>query len=166
MSYLEDGIVEITDLQLPSEARFEKGPVVIIECVQEIPCNPCVEACPFHAITMPGSINHVPVVDFETCAGCGVCIAQCPGLAIFVIDRTFEEKRALVSLPYEFLPLPEKGKTVTLIDRAGQPRGEGEVIRIRNAKNQDRTPVITLAVEKSLAMRVRFFKRKKNEAKK
>jgi Fe-S-cluster-containing hydrogenase component 2 len=166
MNYLKDGIVEIQDLQLPSEERFEKGPVVIIECVQEIPCNPCVEACPFSAITMPESINHVPVVDFEKCTGCGVCIAQCPGLAIFVVDRTFEEKRALVSLPYEFLPLPEKGERITLIDRAGQPCGEGEVIRIRNAKNQDRTPVITLAVEKSLEMRVRFFRRKKNEAKK
>jgi Fe-S-cluster-containing hydrogenase component 2 len=161
MNYLKDGIVEIQDLQLPSEERFEKGPVVIIECVQEIPCNPCVEACPFSAITMPESINHVPVVDFEKCTGCGVCIAQCPGLAIFVIDRTFEEKRALVSLPYEFLPLPEKGERIMLIDRAGQPCGEGEVIRIRNAKNQDRTPVVTIAVDKSMEINIRFFKRKK-----
>lgn len=161
MGYLKDGIVEIKDLQFPTEDRFKKGPVVIIECVQEIPCDPCVESCPFHAITMPHSINHVPVIDFEKCTGCGVCIAQCPGLAIFVIDRTFEKNRALIILPYEFLPLPEKGETVTLLDRAGQPCGEGEVIRVRNTKNQDRTPVVSLAVDQALVMQVRHFKGKK-----
>jgi sarcosine oxidase subunit alpha len=161
MGYLEDGIVEIKDLQLPTEDRFKKGPVVVIECVQEIPCNPCVESCPFHAITMPGSINHVPVVDFEKCTGCGVCISQCPGLAIFVVDRTFDKNRALIVLPYEFLPLPEKGEIVTLLDCAGKPCGKGEVIRVRNTQNQDRTPVVSLTVDQARVMQVRHFQRKK-----
>ena len=139
MSYLEDGIIQIKDLQLPTKDRFKEGPVVIIECVQEIPCDPCVESCSFHAITIPESINHIPVVDFEKCTGCAVCIAQCPGLAIFVVDQTFEKNRALVILPYEFLPLPEKGETVILLDRAGQDCGEGEVIRVRNMTGRERS---------------------------
>ena len=37
---------------VPSENRIKKGPVACIECVQEIPCNPCEEACPYGAISV------------------------------------------------------------------------------------------------------------------
>jgi Fe-S-cluster-containing hydrogenase component 2 len=112
---------------------------------------------------MKNSINDIPDIDFNKCTGCGLCLSGCPGLAIFMIDMTYEENRALVSLPYEFLPLPEKGEVVSIIDRGGNILGEGEIIRIRNSKSQDRTPVITIAVEKTLAMKVRHFRRIGNE---
>jgi Fe-S-cluster-containing hydrogenase component 2 len=84
----------------PSEERFAKGPVVIVECFQEIPCNPCVDACNRKAITKEKSINALPKVDFEKCNGCGLCIAQCPGLAIFVVDKTYSETHAVDRIPY------------------------------------------------------------------
>ena len=68
----------------PSEERMRKGPVAVIECVQEIPCNPCQAACPKKAITIGENITHLPVLDQEVCIGCGICISRCPGLAIFV----------------------------------------------------------------------------------
>ena len=37
---------------IPSEGRKKKGRVACVECVQEIPCNPCEGICPFHAITV------------------------------------------------------------------------------------------------------------------
>jgi len=155
MSFLEDGIVTLEEIQLPSEARFAEGPFAVIECIQQIPCNPCVDSCPQKAITIKGSINNVPEVDFGLCNGCGICISNCPGLAIFLVDMN----KPSVGMPYEFLPLPEKGETVDLLDRAGKLCGRGEVIRIRNTKAQDRTPMVTVGMDRDLAMKVRFFRR-------
>lgn len=160
MGYIETGILEFTDIETPSEERFARGPVAVIECVQGIPCNPCVDACPRDAIVIDDSINDVPRVDFEKCNGCGICIANCPGLAIFLVDKTCEDGKASVGMPFEFLPLPGTGETVDLLDRAGEVCGEGKVIRVRNAKAQDRTPVVFLSVDRDTAMTVRFFKRK------
>ena len=71
---LETGIPTFDDIKsvMPSDERFAKGPVVVVECFQEIPCDPCVDACKFNAITKPKDINDLPVVDFEKCNGCGV----------------------------------------------------------------------------------------------
>ena len=37
---------------MPSEERMRQGRVAVIECVQEIPCNPCSFSCKFNAITI------------------------------------------------------------------------------------------------------------------
>ena len=163
MGYVETGVLNRQDIRMPSDERFAKGPVAIIECVQEIPCDPCVDSCPKGAIRMEGSINDIPVVDFELCNGCGVCVSNCPGLAIFIVDQGHSDERASVGMPYEFRPLPEVGETVALMDRAGEVCGEGEVIKIRNTKAQDRTPLVYLTVDKGLSMDIRFFRRKKDE---
>ena len=41
-NYKSTGIITKEDIAIPSEERLKKGPVVIIECVENIPCNPCV----------------------------------------------------------------------------------------------------------------------------
>lgn len=64
---------------IPSQERMKKGPVAVIECVQEIPCNPCENACPFGAIKIGDPITNLPVLDGEKCTGCGTCVAMCPG---------------------------------------------------------------------------------------
>ena len=163
MGYLETGVLDLDDIQVPSMERRAKGAVAIVECVQHIPCNPCVDSCPQGAITMGDSINNLPEIDFDKCNGCGLCIANCPGLAIFLIDETYSPELALVGLPYEFYPLPEVGEKVDLLSRSGNVCGRGEVVKIRNAKVQDRTPIIFLSVKKDLAMEVRFFRRSVNE---
>jgi len=113
---------------IPDEARLARGPVAIIECFQDIPCDPCQQACPRGAISgMAEDISHTPVLDADKCNGCGLCIAQCPGLAIFVVDLS-DEAVARVRLPYEYLPVPEVGQEVTALDRLGRPLGRAAVV--------------------------------------
>ncbi len=161
MTYRSDGILRAEELErlTPSAERLAEGPLVVIECVENIPCNPCVTACPKGAITIEGDMNSTPVVDVAICDGCGVCISACPGLAIFSIDAGGDGDTAKVSLPYEFLPLPEPGDVVTALDRNGEVACEAKVTKVLSAKALDRTPVITLEVPRGLAMEVRHFRR-------
>ena len=149
--YEKNGILTLKDLKLPTDKQLKKG-VVIIECVQEIPCDPCVAICPVNAISMK-DINDIPQVDYNKCTGCKRCVSICPGLAIFVIK--VEDEKALITLPYEFLPIPKVGDNVTALDRKGKPRGTAKIIKvIRNKK----TTVVTIEVDKDLAMEVRNIK--------
>ena len=141
----------------PPEEERRRGALVRVECFQEIPCDPCHTACPTGAIGAFADINDIPAVDHALCTGCGVCIAACPGLAIFVVDESAPGETALVSLPYEFAPLPETGTRVALLDRGGEEIGRGEVRRVRNPRQFGRTAVITLAVPRELADEVRAF---------
>jgi bacterioferritin-associated ferredoxin len=109
-------------------------------------------------------INDTPVVDFDKCNGCGVCLSNCPGLAIFIIDETYSDTEALVKLPYEFLPLPALGDTVSATDRAGETVCDALVVGVINTKANDRTPAISIAVPKNLSMTVRGFRLKEDKA--
>jgi len=159
-----NGIPTTEDLQavLPAAGRLQQGPVAVIECFQQIPCNPCAEACPRGAITMPGSISERPVFDESKCNGCGLCVTRCPGLAIFVVDYDWSPAAALLKMPYEFAPLPVNGEVVEAIDRAGKAVGVATVQRVQQQAN--RTTVLWLAVDKTIAMDVRNIRRRKEVA--
>ncbi len=145
---------------LPSAKRLTKGPVAVIECIQEIPCNPCEQACPFKAITVGTPITSLPVLDETKCLGCGVCIPQCPGLAIFVIDCSKPGDTGTLQIPYEYYPLPEIGEAVDAVDRAGV-----SVIKavVNKVVTKDQTPVVTLTIPKECANTVRSFRRIRGE---
>ncbi|MGM0602424.1 MAG: 4Fe-4S binding protein [Bacillota bacterium] len=130
----------------PSEERFKKGPVAVIECSQEIPCNPCESSCNFGAIGVGKPITNLPELDEEKCTGCGLCVAACPGLAIFIIDKTFSENLSTVSFPYEYPILPEKGDKVDAVDREGKYVCKGQVTKVITSKTFDKTPVVTISV--------------------
>jgi len=154
---INDGIPTKEDLSSvsPSEARMAEGPVVIVECFQEIPCDPCVEACKQNAITMPGDVNGLPVVDTGKCNGCGLCITRCPGLAIFVIDKSYSEDLALVMLPFEYVPVPEPGQYAAGLDRSGKELGRFKVVKVTSGGKKNMTRIVSLAVPQNLAMEVR-----------
>lgn len=132
----------------------------MVECVESIPCDPCVAACAKGAIAMEGGLNAPPTVDADRCDGCGVCIAACPGLAIFVVDASRKDGKATVMLPYEFLPLPAVGEEVTALDRAGEPVCGGRVTRVLSAKALDRTPIVSIEIPREHAATVRHFRRR------
>ena len=145
----KDGVVELNDIIIPSTDQLVKG-VAIIECVQEIPCNPCVDACPVHAILMK-NINAIPFVEYDKCIGCGRCIEVCPGLAIFLVK--IAEDNAQVTLPFEFVPPPKMGDIVRIFNREGMYICEGVVKRVK--KNS--TFIITVELPKEYAMDARHI---------
>jgi len=147
-NYERTGILSAKDLKLPSKTQLERG-AAILECVQEIPCDPCVDSCPVNAISMKG-INALPVVDFDTCIGCGKCVGICPGLAIFMIK--VKDGKALITLPYELLPVPAVGDTVEALDREGKVKDDGIVRRVLK---KGKTMVITVEVHEDLIMDIR-----------
>lgn len=151
------GIPTTEDLKkvIPSEERFKRGACVILECFERIPCDPCVDGCPQGAIKIEGNINNLPEVDFDKCNGCGVCISSCPGLAIFVVHKNYDEDSGLVMLPYEFLPLPNLGEVVDGLSRGGKKLCDARVVKVLLTKKQDRTAIISVTVPKELIMEVR-----------
>jgi Fe-S-cluster-containing hydrogenase component 2 len=148
-----DEVLALPGCPSPQEMRGRR--VAVVECSHELPCNPCETACKSGAITVGVPITNVPRLDGDCCNGCGLCVVDCPGLAIFIVDLTRDDGRAELWLPYEYLPLPEKGELVLLRDRAGAVVGEGEVARVRQAKRYDRTTVVQVLVPEDLAMTVR-----------
>ena len=164
MSLEQSGYITKEELtrfnQLTSEERFKKGPVAVIECIQQIPCNPCEIACAQSAISVGEPITSLPVLNEDLCTGCGLCIAKCPGLAIFVVDKTFSDEEATVSFPYEYSPLPKKDDEAEAVGRNGEFVCSARVVKVLNPKSFHQTPVVTLAIPKQYADEVRSMKRK------
>ena len=45
---------------VPTDARRRKGPVATIECLEDIPCNPCESSCKYDAIIVGEDITNLP----------------------------------------------------------------------------------------------------------
>ena len=133
---------------VPPAERPAAGPVVMVECIENIPCNPCAYACPRKAITIEGELTDTPKIDFSKCNGCTLCISKCPGLAIFVVHKDFSKTEATVTMPYELLPRPETGSRVVCLDRAGRSVCSGKVVKVLDTKALNRCAVVTVAVPK------------------
>lgn len=163
-----NGIIDLSVITrangYPSSERFSKGPVPIIECVEEIPCNPCETVCNRNLIKVGKPITNCPVlVDPDGgCTGCAQCIVICPGLAVFVIDKTHSADEASIALPYEELPLPEKGEKILGVDRGGKVVCEGYVHSVLSGKRLNHTNVVTIVVPKEYADNVRYLRRRES----
>ena len=138
-----------------SKGRITRGCIAVIECYQEIPCDVCELACHKGAIKIGTPLTKVPKFVTEKCSGCGVCVATCPGLSIFLIDPNFSANEALISFPYEYLPVPKVCSDIDVVNRQGEVVGKGRVLEVRESKKFDATRLVTVAVPKQLAQEVR-----------
>jgi len=146
---------------IPSEARRRKGPVASIECLEDIPCNPCESSCNVDAIIVGEDITNLPHLDGEKCVACQTCVYICPGQAIVMVDESLSDGRATVMMPYEYRPLPEKEDVVSALDRAGQTLGDAKVVAVRQTKRMDQTATVTIEVPKEWSMQARAIRLKR-----
>lgn len=144
--------------KFPLIERINKGPVAVVECYKEIPCNPCQTACKFNAINVGEDINNIPVLNSDNCTGCAICLSKCPGLAIMVVDGSKSDETVQIKIPYEFLPLPNVGDIVKGLDREGNYISDVKVVNVLNPKTFDRTPVISVEVDRKYLYDLRNIK--------
>lgn len=132
----------------------------VIECTQNIPCNPCQDVCPNHCIQVGTNITALPCLSAEKrCTGCGLCVASCPGQAIFLLKEDKSEGTAEITLPYEFLPLPKSGDKGMALGRNGETVCTAEVVAVKSSPAYDKTSLLTMKVPLEYAMKARFFKK-------
>ena len=156
---LKNGYIADDEVEQYPGVTHRKGIHPVMECSQNIPCNPCQDACPKNCIKIGKDITALPAVD-ETaeCIGCGMCVAACSGQAIFLVNEEYEDGFASITIPYEFLPLPEVGDNGIALSRSGEELCKAEVIEIRTAPVFDHTNLLTMKVPVDMAMKARFWR--------
>ncbi len=147
-----DGILTLKRIReipgYPGEEAFEKGPVVLVECDEDIPCNPCEDICKKGVITVGMPITNLPKVDPSKCDGCAACVIICPGLCIFVINKNYSDTESLIYIPFEFNPLPEKKQIVKGCNSKGESVCNARVEKVIKTKRTNKTAMIAVAVPK------------------
>lgn len=158
-SLLKKGYVSDDEIERFPGVTHKIGVHPVMECTQNIPCNPCQDACRKGCISIGSNITSLPVVvDGYSCINCGMCVASCSGQAIFLVDEDVGGNMATVTIPYEFCPLPEKGTMGKGLGRDGSVICDAEVIEVKSSKAFDKTNLLTMKVPKEFAMKARFFK--------
>ena len=110
-----------------------------VYCQQEIPCNPCAGVCVKGAI-VKRNLTSLPEFKAERCVGCLLCVASCPGQALFYLN---EEKCELV-FPYEFSQKPGIGDEVGLVDEFGSFLGIGTIVDYLDRKTFNKTTLVVV----------------------
>ena len=147
---------------LPSRERLEKGRVAVIECIEEIPCNPCSVVCPTGAI-FKADLCTPSIVEVDKCAGCTKCVAVCPGLAIFL--QMIKGGKGYVTMPYELNPAPKVGDKAFMYDRSGKEVGIGNIVQPTYQDKGDSYPrwIVTVDMDNpDLSYEVRAIKIKRD----
>lgn len=156
---LKKGYVAESEIERFPGVTKSRGIHPVIECTQNIPCNPCQDACSKKCIRIGEKITSLPAIDAsKSCSGCGMCVASCSGQAIFLINEDYEPGFASITLPFEFLPLPAPGETGKALDRSGKEICPAEIIDIKSSKAFDCTHLLTMKVPSDMVMKARFYR--------
>ena len=153
MNLLEHGFLSDDEVLAYPGVTHAKGVHAVIECSQNIPCNPCQDACRKGCISIGENITSLPVVVGDAaCVACGMCVASCPGQAIFLVDEDAGDGFSTVTLPYEFLPVPTAGTRGRGLSRSGEEICDAVVESVRCVSAFDHTNLLTMRVPEDCAM--------------
>lgn len=159
MTLLQKGFVSDEEIERFPGYTHRLGIHPVMECTQNIPCNPCQDSCPKHCIKIGSHITSLPSFDeSSTCVGCGMCVASCSGQAIFLVNENYEEGYSSITLPYEFLPLPQVGDRGVALGRDGREVCEAEVIEVKSIPAYDKTNLLTIRVPSEYDSKARFYR--------
>ncbi len=135
--------------------RAARGPVAVVDCREEIPCNPCEEACARGAIKVGEDICASPRFDPGLCDGCGRCVTLCPGMAVFLLDRSHGKGVARVTVPYEMGGELLEGGEAWAMDEDGNALGTAEIVKVKRTGGRTGTLLVTVEVPEGWALKVR-----------
>ena len=157
----EVGVLTIERLReipgFPGEKDFEKGLIAVIECDEDIPCNPCESVCPHSAIKVGNPITNLPALDFSKCNGCLKCLGICPGLCIFAINKNFDIDKSLIYIPYEYYPLPQKEMVVRALGRKGDYVCDATVFKVLKPVKKQNSGLVGIIIPKEFFNIVRHL---------
>ena len=164
MSLLHKGYIEQEELKaFPACTYSANGIHPVVECTQNIPCNPCQDICPKHCIKVGDDITNIPQINqMQQCSGCGMCVANCPGQAIFLVEHGTVNDQ--VTIPYEFLPVPTVGENGFGYDRSGTKVCSAKINAIKDLPVNDHTILLTMSVPAGMGDTVRFYKSEEGQA--
>jgi Fe-S-cluster-containing hydrogenase component 2 len=134
----------------------EEGVFPVFHCVQEVPCNPCVTACPIGAIyTDKNMITGVPYRDeTKACTGCLNCVAICPGLAVTLVDYRKDRDHPRVTLPFEVGSTKIAiGQMIPVMDQYGNLLGHFPVEKVKVKKKYPGTLLVQIRMDRKFAKR-------------
>ncbi len=142
--------------------KSREGPVAVVDCREEIPCNPCEEACRRGCIEVGEDICAPPRYDPSACNGCGRCAVICPGMAVVILDRSVGGGTARITVPYEMRDEPAPGMKARALDREGKTLGEGKIIKVGGGNKVGATRLVTVELPEAWALKVRGVSIRKN----
>jgi NAD-dependent dihydropyrimidine dehydrogenase PreA subunit len=132
------------------------SPTVVIECPERIACDVCEIVCRSGVISLEGSSINIPrIVRQENCTACGLCVAHCPGHAVFLIDTARPDGNAKVTVAFELPNPPMPGARVQAVDANGARAGEATVVGVRVSRSYNGTRLLELSVSRDIAGSVR-----------
>jgi len=131
------------------------GAVAVVDCREEIPCNPCEDACRRGAISVGENVCAVPRYDPGLCDGCGRCVALCPGMAIFLLDRSEDNGKVRITLSYEMREEIKEGDEAWAMDGEGRPLGKGKIVKVAKMSKSGVGLLVTLQAPEEWALKVR-----------
>ena len=175
---LSHGYVSDEEIERFPGVTHKSGIHPVIECTQNIPCNPCQDACKMHCIKIGEHITqngidmqdsfswheNLPYTYPHWVYDVGIYHIYnlgetCSGQAIFLLNEDCGDGTAEITMPYEFLPLPKIGDIGTALSRKGEPVCNAEIVSVKSIKAYDKTNLLTMKVPKEFAMKARFFRK-------
>ncbi|HRK01603.1 MAG TPA: 4Fe-4S dicluster domain-containing protein, partial [Oligoflexia bacterium] len=92
--------------------------VASLECLENIPCRACADACPENAISILDLADQPTLLE-DKCTGCGICVAVCPAGAAAMIRENTADQKVRLFLPDHTKDIWKPQTAVQLLNRRG-----------------------------------------------